>query len=197
MSGTLTVGNINVSSGGAINTLSSVKLLQLRRLLDFYQFCPGGLGSIGRQFMLCSPTYPCVGVCGWMNSGNPAYALLRAGNHPNFNNSIDISDGNYDGKIYTGGLNDKLGLVLLYPGYGFKGWTYYDYVNDGNGNSNKPAKFENTTGDIQWYNLEYGVGSINNNVQTYGINLNQGAPRINEGGWNYWGAISSAQVYAL
>ena len=194
MSGRLTADNISFS--GALNNLSSLRLLQLRRLLDFYQYCPGGLGSIGRQFMFCSPRYPCVGVCGWMNSGNPAYGLLWEGNHPNFNNSIDISDGNNDGKPYTGNLNDKFGFVLLYPGYGFKGWTFYDYVNDGG--TTTPITLENRTSDIQWYNLSNGVGSTGDNVELYGINFTQGSPpNYNPNSWSYWGNISSAKVYAL
>ena len=161
MSGLLTVGNITLN-GGAMNNLTSVRILQLRRLLDFYQYCPGGLGSLGRQFMLCSPTYPCVTVGGWMNEGNRAYGLLTVGNY-NTLNSVTISDGNADGRPYTGSLNDNPGFVLLYPGYGFKGWSYYNYTNDG-GNA-QPITLENTTGDIQWYYLANGVGSIDNNVE--------------------------------
>jgi len=159
MSGFLTVGNITLN-GGAMNNLTSVRILQLRRLLDFYQYCPGGLGSIGRQFMLCSPTYPCVTVGGWMNEGNRAYGLLTVGNY-NTLNSVTISDGN------------------------------------GNGNANRPITLENTTGDIQWYYLANGVGSIDNNVELYGINLNNGAPNYNPSSWSYSGNISSARVYSL
>jgi len=196
MSGFITVGNITIN-GGAINNLTSVRILQLRRLLDFYEFCPGGLGSIGRQFLLCSPRYPCVTVGGWMNSGNPKYGLLPVGNYTSLN-SVTISDGSADGRPYTGGLDNSPGFILLYPGYGFKGWTYYNYTNDGNGNANRPITLENTTGDIQWYNLEFGTASIENNVKRYGINLNQGgAPNNNLGSWSYWGNISSAQIYSL
>lgn len=182
----------NVSFNGAINTTSAVKLIQLTRFLDFCQWCPQVANATGRGILLCSPENPCIGVNGWMNSGNPAYALLNIG-QGNIS-TITITDGNYDGRIYTGDLNDSLNFIVLYPGYGFKGWTNFNYVND-NG-STTPVKFENTTGTIQWYSLGNGVSSEGNNIVTYGINLNESSPpQLIPGG--FWDSLSSYQTYAL
>jgi hypothetical protein len=183
-------GNINF--GGAINTTDTVKMIQLTRFLDFCQWCPNVANGTGRGILLCSPTNPCIGVNGWMNTFNPAYALLN-NNSSDINNNLIITDGNYDGRVYTGGLNDTFDFIILYPGYGFKGWTFYNYVNDGG--STTPVTFENRTGTIQWYSLATGVSSAGDNIVNYGINLNHSAPQLIPGG--FVNSISSYQTYKL
>ena len=183
----------NVSFTGAINTTSAVKLIQLTRFLDFCQWCPAVANTTGRGILLCSPENPCIGVNGWMTQGNPAYGLLN-GSSTNLNANLLISDGNIDGRVYVGGLNDTFNFIILYPGYGFKGWSFYDYVN--NGGSTVPVNFENRTGTIQWYSLANGVSSEGDNIVTYGINLNQSSPPQNIPG-GFWDDLSSYQTYAL
>jgi hypothetical protein len=191
----------NIYFTGNLNNMSSVRLLQLNRLIDFCKWNREVFGNVGRSFLFCSPTYPCILVSSWMNllphgGSFLSYGLLGIGNYANLTNILS-SNMNYDGMPYYLNFNDSVAYFLLYPGYGAEMWQLPNYVNDNNGNSNQGVKYENRTDDIQWCRVENGLHSENNNVYLYGINLNQGsAPNLNRNNATY-SHISSAIVYRI
>lgn len=161
---------------------------------------------MGRQFLLCSPTYPCIGVAGYMNEYNRLYTLFTENNFDMTTNHMLMTDGNNNGKPRTASGNDQQAYIVVYPGYGFKGWTSYYETNESGAYNNTPITCENKTSDIQWWYLNNGQCSIEggvsggiDNVVRYGLNLNQGSPpNLNPGGvYTYDWRISSCRVYQL
>jgi hypothetical protein len=196
-------GNINFT--GNLNELTSLRLVQLNRYLDFTNLNPSA-GAVGRQFLLCSPQYPVIGVAGWMTEYDRAYTLFTGNNFDMTTNQTLMTDGNTDGKPRYASRNDAQAYIVVYPGYGFKGWTSYYELNEGDAHGNTPITCENRTDDIQWWYLKNGQCSVQdgisggiNNVNRYGLNLNQNSPpNLNPGGnYTYDWRISSCRVYKL
>ena len=191
----------NISFKGNLNGMSSLRLLQLNRLLDFCKWCRDVFGNVGRQFLFCSPDYPCILVSSWMNQGNITYGLLSVGDYTGIS-SVLASTASNDGKLTYVNFDNSVGYILVYPGYGVKMWTGVSFTNDGNGNGNLPLTYENDTSDIQWCRAETGLHSEGDNVYNHGINLNQTSPsgipaqNLNPNGVAYIG-ISSIKVYKL
>jgi hypothetical protein len=128
---------------------------------------------------------------GWITDPGGAGYLYRSGlNIPNVGDSRynyqNVLWGPRDGWDYNG--NDRWNYVVVAPGYGFKGWTTFNYINDNHENGDQPYTVENRTSTAMVRRLD----KDSNSEVTSG-----NGDSLPSASFNVWERISSINIYKL
>ena len=186
--------NLNVKGNLTTNTLSHDEFMQLKLMLRVFKY-----NSPVRSITQCTESTPVIALDGWNTSWDATSYIFPVGDHQTLDIEWPYCNNGEGGKLrVTNSANDRMNFVYIYPGYGFKGWTGYSYMNDNNGYGNNPLSFENRTGQIMYYNLYNGRDSSDDNIKNFGVNLHDpdgGGPP--SGVPSCWDSLSSCKVYKL
>ncbi len=183
-------GNLNVDGEFTSGTISHKELLELKLLLRFMIW-----NTPAKYARYMSPDIPCMGIDGWPHVYDSTGYFFPVGDHSNLHKEWNYINNYQAGAINTtDSAGDRMNYILLYPGYGFKGWTNVGFVNDNNENGNNPVTFENRTNGIMYYSLATNYESSDENLRNYGMNLWDKLPWAP---FNIWDRMSSCKVYKL
>ena len=147
---------------------------------------------------LCTKATPIVLIDGFISTWDAAAWPFATGKYPNLTTAYQYSS-NYGmaGLRETATVNDRIDMLLIYPGFGFKGWSNVNYAND-NTNDPLPQTFENRTKEIMYYHFKNGRESTSANINNYGIDLhNWSDPANPPERVNLQNTLSSFEAYEL
>jgi len=134
--------------------------------------------------------YPVMFWDGWITDSGAGYLYRSGVNIPNVgdykHHYQNVLWGPRDGWDYV--ANDKWNYVIVAPGYGVKGWTFYDYTNDNNENGNQPYTVENKTSTAMVRRLDK-----DSNSEVTDGNGNE----LPNASYSVWDKISSIKIYKL
>jgi hypothetical protein len=206
-------GNLNVEGKLCINgsCLSQDELLRLKMIFKISNYDEKIKGIV-----YCNLNTPDVLINGWLTARDHSATIVPKGEYPNAHNlsgrnitQIHHNNGDHVGRpISVTDIGDIMNYVYVYPGYGFRGWSNINYLNN-NFSQTNPIICENNSKQIMYYAIWSGLDSSDSNINKYGINLHDmDAPKepvdttkpnlpTDPTKPNLWDQLSSFKVYEL
>jgi hypothetical protein len=187
------MGNASVAGNLDIGPITMAELLQLKLMLRAMRY---DIPFI-RHVALCTPATPIVLVDGFVNNatGNASAWPFQIGDYPRLDTNYPYTDQGSGGSATSKApAGDRMDLVFIYPGYGFIGWSGYNFENDNK--SQTPLTLNNTSKEILYYHLFNGRSSTLDNVNNFGVNLHD-VTNPSSGSVNLQNHLSSFKAYKL